>query len=404
MEKVEIFMLGRFSILYSGRDILDGLGNSKKKIQFLQYLLVNRNDSYTNSNLFEHLWPSDDTSNPESALKTLVSRLRHDLRQFGLEKLIATRKGVYKIDRRFCSSIDLYEFEDLAGRTHAEPVLTDDNKEIFERILALYQGDLLSGNDTESWIVHKSMYYHTLFLQTIYKYIDLLSDAGRYDDITRVSGRALETDEFDSRLNLEYMKALISTGRKAEALNHYNYTVDLHYSQLGIKPSEAILDFYSNLIRSENDSTASLETISADLENDDADSGAFVCDYAVFKDIYRINMRNMQRLDIAILLAVITVSCSIEEKAGDHILHGSVMSLLQQLMQQNLRKGDTISRYNVSQFAVLLPSANMKTGTLVMERIKNIFYRETAASGFVFSYKLKPLTGSSMKDIPQHRS
>ena len=71
VNKVEVYMLGRFSIMCGDEDILDVLGNSKKKIQLLQYLLVNKDTKYTNYNLFEHLWPSDDTSNPESALKTL---------------------------------------------------------------------------------------------------------------------------------------------------------------------------------------------------------------------------------------------------------------------------------------------------------------------------------------------
>ena len=98
MNKVEVYMLGRFSIMCGDEDILDVLGNSKKKIQLLQYLLVNKDTKYTNYNLFEHLWPSDDTSNPESALKTLVSRLRQDLRAFGLSSLISTIKGVYQLN------------------------------------------------------------------------------------------------------------------------------------------------------------------------------------------------------------------------------------------------------------------------------------------------------------------
>lgn len=115
VNKVEVYMLGRFSIMCGDEDILDVLGNSKKKIQLLQYLLVNKDTKYTNYNLFEHLWPSDDTSNPESALKTLVSRLRQDLRAFGLSSLISTIKGVYQLNEELCENIDLYEFEQLAA-------------------------------------------------------------------------------------------------------------------------------------------------------------------------------------------------------------------------------------------------------------------------------------------------
>lgn len=247
------------------------------------------------------------------------------------------------------------------------------------------------------------MYYHTLFLKAAYRYISLLSDENRYQDIIRVSRKALEVDEFDSKLNLEYMTALLALEMKTEALNHYNYTVDLCYTQLGTKPSDDILDFYKNLIRMEHNSNASLNTISDELESDINDNLAFVCDYSIFRDIYRINMRNLQRLDISILLAVITISGSTEGRDDDHIIQNKVMEYLQDLMQRNLRKGDTISRYGPSQFAVLLPSANMKTGTLVMERVKGVFYRESKIPGFVFSYKIKPLAYRSDTDeLPEH--
>ena len=403
VNKVEVYMLGRFSIMCGDEDILDVLGNSKKKIQLLQYLLVNKDTKYTNYNLFEHLWPSDDTSNPESALKTLVSRLRQDLRAFGLSSLISTRKGVYQLNEELCENIDLYEFEQLAADATGFDSLDEKTSEIFERILFLYQGDLLPGYDTEAWVVHKSMYYHTLFLKAAYRYISLLSDENRYQDIIRVSRKALEVDEFDSKLNLEYMTALLALEMKTEALNHYNYTVDLCYTQLGTKPSDDILDFYKNLIRMEHNSNASLNTISDELESDINDNLAFVCDYSIFRDIYRINMRNLQRLDISILLAVITMSGSTEGRDDDHISQNKVMEYLQDLMQRNLRKGDTISRYGPSQFAVLLPSANMKTGTLVMERVKGVFYRESKIPGFVFSYKIKPLAYRSDTDeLPEH--
>ena len=125
--------------------------------------------------------------------------------------------------------------------------LDEKTSEIFERILFLYQGDLLPGYDTEAWVVHKSMYYHTLFLKAAYRYISLLSDENRYQDIIRVSRKALEVDEFDSKLNLEYMTALLALEMKTEALNHYNYTVDLCYTQLGTKPSDDIPVSYTHL-------------------------------------------------------------------------------------------------------------------------------------------------------------
>ncbi|MDO4544616.1 MAG: BTAD domain-containing putative transcriptional regulator [Bacillota bacterium] len=400
MAKIEVFMLGQFSILADGEDVIQYLGNSKKKISLLQYLLVNKDVKFTNFNLFEHLWPSDDSTNPESALKTLVSRLRKDLRPLGLGNLISTKHGVYQWNDDICDSVDIYTFSDLATKALTYSYLSEPAEKDFEKILLLYQGDLLVGYDTESWIVPRSMHYHTLYLNTIYKYIALLSEEGKYNDILRVARRALEIDKFDSKLNLELMTALLALNLKTEALTHYNYTVNLHYTQLGTKPSEDILNFYKELIKVEHDSNASLQTISEELENDDENRSAFVCDYSIFKDIYRINMRNLQRLDITIFLGVITLSSTGDATDGDLILLDKVMGFLEESLRRNLRKGDTISRYGPSQFAVLLPTANHKTGALALERVKNAFYKDCPIPNFIFSYKLKPLIYENKGEDP----
>lgn len=68
------------------------------------------------------------------------------------------------------------------------------------------------------------------------------------------------------------------------------------------------------------------------------------------------------------------------------------MEILKGILLNDLRKGDTISRYGPAQFALLLPSANLKTGTMILERIKSAFYRTAQIPNFVFSYKIKLLT------------
>ena len=271
-------------------------------------------------------------------------------------------------------------------------VLDDASEQGFETILSLYKGDLLLGYDTESWIVPRSMYYHEMFLRAAYKYLTLLSDKKRYEDVMRVSRRALEIDKFDSRLNLELMNSMVQLGMKSEAMNHYNYTVNLHYTQLGTRPSEDILDFYKTLIKIEHSSETALEAVSRDLEKDDGDKTAFVCDYSIFKDIYKINMRNLQRLGITVFLGVLTLSSTNPEPTdADLLLLDKVMGMLQATLKFNLRKGDTISRYSPSQFVVLLPTHNHNTGSLALERVKSAFYKNCSIPDFILTYKLTPI-------------
>ena len=228
--------------------------------------------------------------------------------------------------------------------------LTEETEPIFEEILRLYQGDLLSGYDTETWIVPKSMYFHNIYLKVLYLQIDLLEKQQRYNDIMHLSRKGLEVDMFDSKLNLHLMTSLLELGMKNEAMSHYNYTVNLHYTQLGVTPSTEILSFYKDLVKVEHDSNASLDIICRDLQSEEEDNAAFVCDYSIFKDIYKLNMRNLERLNITIFLGLITILPADKKEHTDLLLLDKIMEMFLDTLKHNLRKGDTISRYGPSQF------------------------------------------------------
>lgn len=384
MAKVEIYMLGRFMIVVDGIDIVPKLGNSKKKLALLQYLLLNKDTNISNFSLFESIWPGEENANPESSLKTLISRLRQNLKEEGLDKAIITKQGAYRWNDALNADIDIFRFDELCQEALDVTELTEETEPIFEEILRLYQGDLLSGYDTETWIVPKSMYFHNIYLKVLYLQIDLLEKQQRYNDIMHLSRKGLEVDMFDSKLNLHLMTSLLELGMKNEAMSHYNYTVNLHYTQLGVTPSTEILSFYKDLVKVKHDSNASLDIICRDLQSKEEDNAAFVCDYSIFKDIYKLNMRNLERLNITILPAD-------KKEHTDLLLLDKIMEMFLDTLKHNLRKGDTISRYGPSQFAILLPAINHKTGTIAMERVKKAFYSQHSIPDFVISYKIKPI-------------
>ena len=394
MAKVEVYMLGRFMILVDGIDIVPELGNSKKKLALLQYLLLNKGTNISNYSLFESIWPGEENANPESSLKTLISRLRQNLKTLGIGDAIVTKQGAYRWNDALGAEIDIFRFDELSRQALERGLPDGQSEPLFEEVFRLYQGDLLSGYDTETWIVPKSMYYHNLYLKVLYLYIDYLEAQKRWHDILHYARKGLEVDMFDSSLNLHLMNTMLELGMKNEAMSHYNYTVNLHYTQLGITPSTEILAFYKDLVKIEHDSNASLDIICQDLQAGEGESSAFVCDYSIFRDIYKLNMRNLERLNITIFLGLITISPADKKEHTDLLLLDKVMDLFLTALKRNLRKGDTISRYGPSQFAILLPAINHKTGTIAMERVKKAFYSKHSVPDFVISYKIKPIVST----------
>jgi len=78
------------------------------------------------------------------------------------------------------------------------------------------------------------------------------------------------------------------------------------------------------------------------------------------------------------------------------------MNGLLDILKKNLRKGDTITRFAPTIFALLLPTVNYNTGGMVLERIKRGFYRTFPNSNIVFNYRVGPLSSQGMaQDHPE---
>ncbi len=390
--KIEIYMLGKFMILVNGYDIIKDLGSSKKKIELLQYLILNTGKNVAATDLHDILWMNKDNTNPESSLKTLISRLRASLNEFDLKDAIVTKRGHYTWNENLDAQIDVFDFEALCRELLFAEELSMETEQKLQDILTLYQGDLLPHSSMEHWVAPKSMYYHTLYLDTLHHCVKLLGREERCEDIIRICRSGLTIDAFDSTLNLELMIALLKLGKSKDALAQYNCTTEMHYAYLGMAPSNEILEFYKKLIHIERTSVSDIDAIRQELweEDEDDQSGAFICEYAIFKDIYKLHMRNLERLGTPMFLSLVTVDY-IANTIPDSLLLDKVMKILLATLKQNLRRGDTISRYSPYQYALLLPTVNHQTGQVVLERVKKAFYSESITSQFVMNYKLQPI-------------
>jgi len=247
MKNLEINVFGELQILVDDVDISQTIWASKKKMALLELLILNSQRPMSVARLAEAIWGEHEDINAENALKTLVSRLRKDLDENGLAGAIVTMPGGYMWNPDLQAKIDVFRMEEICNNLSDAKSLDPDVRDQFEELLQLYTDDLLPNSDLSKWIAPKSVYYHDLYLKTVYHYIDLLNQEEDYGDIIRVCKIALDIDAFDSMLNLELMSALLKTGKSKEALEQYQNTTNLQYTHLGLKPSDEILNFYKEL-------------------------------------------------------------------------------------------------------------------------------------------------------------
>ena len=391
--KVKIKMFGTFEIIVNGNVVLSQLRQAKKTSQFLEYLILKRDRPVPHEELLEMLWSDKENRNPATALRTLLHRYRALVESSGLPELadsILTARGAYQWNPDLDCEIDVFEFERLCQEARTPGMSNRECIERYLQMLQIYTGPLLTNSAEEMWVVPKSVYYHDLFLESVFTLLDLLKTEEEYEMIIQVCRKAMDVDMFDERLHLELMMALVKTGKKREALSQYYFATDLHYKQLGIQPSGEIRAVYKLIVQADQEMEADIEKVQGMLEEDDASMGAFVCEYEIFKEIYQLQRRMLERYNGTMFLALLTISNTYEQRFDNMVLD-NIMKQLLNVAQTNLRRGDTISRYSVMQYVVLLPSVTYETGRLVMDRIKKAFYTEYVKSSVVLTYKLRPL-------------
>ncbi len=395
-ESVRITMMSSFHIYIDERRVENPVSKSRKGTALVEYLVLHRGRPVTNQQLMNELWPEHSVTNPENALKTLVSRMRLLLNQMvpGMGACIVSDRGAYHWQSMPDMTIDAVELMDLFDAIPVEP---DPQKQraMHCRVMELYTGDLYQTGDIEGESGFAQQ-LHTQFLNSVYSYIELLRKAEDYNAICAACRVALEVDSFDDRLHIELMKAMISMNRTSDALVQYKHATNLTYRYLGTAPSAQMTAFYQEMNRARQTLKLNLDAIREELQNSSQERGAFVCDYDMFKAIYSLEMRNLERLGTTMFLGIIMIGDT-DEANFDSMRQDNIMNGLIEILRDNLRKGDIITHFSPSVVALLLPTVNYKTGSMVLERIRRLFYQRYPNSDIPFHSRLGMLGKDAFK-------
>ena len=389
MDTIAIKVLGTFDILVNDRSVISHIGKSNKGSTLLRYLILHRDRQVSHSDLYDVLWPNEDRINPENALKTLISRLRGNLKKCsaGLADCILTVQNTYQWNNDMACTLDIAEFERLCGELKNVNELSQQTGEMFHTILKLYKGDLFDREEQDTWVISRSVYLHHQYEDAVYRYLELLQANEEYDEVAAVCRSALEVDAFNEKAHIALMNALVKTRRINEALMQYKHAKSIHLRYLGIQPPKGILDFYMNIIQSGQVLDMDIDSIRNELRAYDQANGAFVCEYAVFKEIYNLQLRSFDRTKRTLYLALIMLK-SVDGKLMDPLKLDDLMGDCLDVLTSCLRKGDTITHYSASQYALLLPLQSTSEGQNVIERIKAAFYRKHRNSSVIIDYRL----------------
>ncbi|MEG2350438.1 MAG: BTAD domain-containing putative transcriptional regulator [Hungatella sp.] len=389
---IYVNMLGEFSIKIGSKAVSDRNNQAKKPWILLEYLITFRNRSISQSELIELIWGSDDSTNPGGALKTLMFRSRQLLTplDYPVQQLIIQQRGAYSWNPELSTMVDIDLFEAFSNKGLDSDLDTSQQITYCLKALQLYKGDFLAKSAWESWVIPISTYYHTLYQKVAHHVIQLLLARKDYIQIVEICQKATRIDPFDENLHYDLILALYRPGKQHAALEHYNYTIDMLYSEFAITPSEHLKSLYKEIRDTARGVTTDLSVIQDSLEEEDPSLGAYCCEYSVFKDIYRLESRAIERSGDSIYLCLLTLTDSDGIMLASNFLNKG-MEALGDAICSSLRRGDAYSRYSVSQYMVLLPTATYEDGVLVLKRIIQDFHRLYTRKNILVNYSLQTI-------------
>lgn len=388
MDKLKIAMFGEFSVSYKDHTISEHSKRSKKLWLLLQYLVVHHNRAVAQSELIEILSREDEGVNPTSALKTQIHRLRDILSELGCEnQIIVCINGAYSINSEIETEIDAEEFE----KAFKEATANDDPEEKLSLILNavnLYTGDFLAKSAYESWVVPLNTYYRSVYSKAVRIAVELLTAMGKLHDIIAICSKASTINPYDEFIHYSHIKALAELGDQESAKRQYETITHLMMTKFGITPSKELIELYDTAIKSKKSVKSDIDSVISDLLEQRQVSGAFFCEYQIFKHLYQLEIRDAQRTGVSINICLLTINGADGELPAQNPLN-KAMQRLQDCVSRSLRGSDIFSRYSVSQFVIMLSNTNEQTGELIMKRIEKAFKRENTNKDIELSYTFK---------------
>ena len=379
MGHVQINLFGSFHVERDGKSVDEQLARSPKGMLLMQYLILAPRQTAEAKTLMQVMWPEENSTSPDTALKTLISRQRALLREISpeLAMCLVTVRGGY---RWVCPpevSVDVLEFEEMLAR-----------------MLVLYQGRLLANQQPQpAWLYNRSERLHQQFLQTVDSRLAQLQQAGHVHRYVALVRRASDADPTNEALQQRLIEGVRQTERDTDA----DQQVELAARLNSAARDEMMADYYDRIQQANRALETGLVQFKEELMRGEDNNRAIVCDRRVFRSLFCLQRRGMERTGGHALLGILTLTeLDPASEKREAALNGLV-----KIMLLNLRRGDVITRLDESTIAMFLPNADESAANIIIDRLKRSFYLQFPSTGRTLSCAISAISVEKTK--PEQR-
>lgn len=340
----------------------------------MQMLLHNRSKGVGRDELEEFLFGDREINNPHHALQSVIHNAKKKLRKAGLPEVnyIEQKDGLFYWTREIPVLEDAGEFERLyrEAREEEEP---EKRLELYLEACRCYTGEFLPLQAGVIWAAQEAKRYRSIFCVCVEEAVELLRGSG---DFLRMEKLGLHAAGVNPLADWESvtMEAYVSMGRYEDARKLYENTVDFYMQEQGLRPSGRMMELLDRLGAQMEHSYEVLDAIQEKLrEEEAAGKGGYLCTYPVFRGIYHMVERMMERGGQSVYLML----CTIVDSKGNPMREGPVLEELSPRLEDaicaSVRRGDVINKYGKGQYLVLLINTTRENCSVVQKRINYHF-------------------------------
>ena len=385
---LQVNMFGGLSLHYDGKRVPVNYSGTSKMMQLFQILLYAGREGIPRNELIERLYDRDSLEDAGATLRVNIYRLRkyiEKLNCFDNADCIWFQEGVYRWNT---GAVPLERDTELFENTVKEAFEeTDEDRRIqlLTKACHIYRGEFLPELAGEEWVAIESCRFQKIYIDCMAEAAVLLKKQARYEELLELSRQASGIYFFEEYYLMQ-IDCLMGLRRYKEALEVYQSAASFYFDELGLEPSEEMLERFRKM-RDKIHYDASLIMDIKEGLKEPVREGAYFCTYPGFMDSYHVVCRITERIGSSAFLMLCTLTDEKNEPETDPDKLNGRMEKLKGAIQSALRRGDSFTRYGQNQFLILLVGVKQENCGIIEHRINNCFssYHLPGKTGILYA-------------------
>jgi DNA-binding SARP family transcriptional activator len=215
----------------------------RQQVRAVLYYLAATSSPINRGQLCLLLWPDEPETTARRRLSRLLNELRHELPQ---RDLIVTIEDQVSVASKHVLS-DVALFSQLTSTISPSDTM-------LERAIDLYRGSFLEGVDLmqhsefDNWLIHERRIWEHRFLSALQELIARQVADGKHNIAIENMRHYLAFDELNENVHRLLIQQYALTGQRGAAIRQYRQCSEILRRELGVAPSLATQDTYTQLV------------------------------------------------------------------------------------------------------------------------------------------------------------